>query len=257
MQINDEHDLLLHWFTDIGNKEQLYKEPLLDNSTVMLFKQICDILGQSSHVFIMSVEMAENYINAKNQQDEKIQNPILASATIAFICHKWEGGLESLKVQHIVDLLFHFTDTLYTFGDVLNMESDILRTLEGKLPNFTPMDDMDIIIEKYMKEGHFKANVRPLCVKILEFLYIEKNRWFWDLKDIYSDNYDCVVVFKNLISSRFYLPVSVFISALLLCNYRYSINIDDIFVDLTQQTRIHMDHFGIFIWKIVDMVGEN
>ncbi|XP_068913392.1 uncharacterized protein [Tenebrio molitor] len=252
---SEESDLLLHWFIEIGKKGVAYKEPVLGAKTVRFFKQICEAFEQNTHVFVMTIEVAEEYIRAKKLKKQKINDPLLAAVTITFICHKCEGARESLKVKHVVDLLFHFTHKCYNPTQVTAMEGDILVTLNGKLPITTALDDMDVIIEKYVKETRLKANVRPLCLKILECAYMERNNWFEELKIIYSQNKECVVVFRHLVSSKFYVPVSILITAIELTHYRHILDVDTILADVTKHTKIHQDHLRILVAKMIEIMS--
>ncbi|RZC42224.1 hypothetical protein BDFB_012119 [Asbolus verrucosus] len=233
----------------------MYKEPILDMNTVKIFKQICEAFEQNTHVFILSIEVAEDYIRAKNAKNQKINDPLLAAVTITFICHKCEGAPETLKVKHVVDILFYFTHKWYASTEITSMEGDILVTLNGKLPITTTLDDLDVIIEKYIRESRLRANVRPLCLKILEYIYMERVRWFEELKDIYNQNKDCVIVFQSLISSKFYVPVSILITALRLTHYQHILDIETILADITKYTRIHVDHLSILAAKIMEIIN--
>ncbi|XP_044253840.1 uncharacterized protein LOC123004562 [Tribolium madens] len=254
MCLENESDLLLHWFLDIGKKRDMYNEPILGENTVKFFKQICDTFEQSSHVFIMSIEVAENYLRAKISKNQKITDPLLAAVTIAFICHKCEGALESLKIKHVVDLLFHLSQKYYNAKQVLGMEGDILITLNGKIQMTTVLDDMDVIIEKYMSESRLKGSIRPLCLNILEYVYFERKKWFKQLKEIYSQSKECMVVFQHLISSKFYIPVSVLITAIELTHYRHVLDVDTVLADVTKHTRIHEDHVRLLAAKMIEII---
>ncbi|EFA07697.1 hypothetical protein TcasGA2_TC002173 [Tribolium castaneum] len=254
MCLENESDLLSHWFLDIGKKSNMYNEPMLGEKTVKFFKQICDTFEQNTHVFIMSVEVAENYLRTKKSKNEKIADPLLAAVTISFICHKCEGALESLKVKHIVDLLFQLSKKSYSARQVLGMEGDILITLNGIIQMTTVLDDMDVIIEKYMSESRLKGSIRPLCLKILEYVYFERKKWFQQLKEIYSQNKECMNVFQHLISSKFYVPVSVLITAIELTHYRHVLDVDTVLADVTKHTKIHEDHVRLFAAKIIEVI---
>lgn len=253
---NDDNGLLLHWFLDIGKKRNMYKEPILDETAVEFIKLICDTFEQGTNVFIMTTEVAENYLQMKKFKNEKITDPLLVVVTITFISHKLEGALESLKVKHVVNLMFHFTGRYYYSAQILAMESDILTTLNTGIPVTTVLDDMDVIIEKYMGESRLKGCIRPLCLQVLEIVYLEKKQWFKELKVIYSQNKDCQNVFRHLISSKFYIPVSVFITAIELTHYRHVLDVDSLLTDLTKQTKIHEDHVRLLTAKMIEIISN-
>lgn len=233
----------------------MYQEPILRETSVKYIKQICDAFGQNSHVFVMSVELLEEYIRIKKSKNQQILDPLLATVTIIFICHKSEGALESLKIKHVIDLLFHLSKKLYNSNEITAMEGDIIVQMDGNIPIKTPLDDMDIVIDKYMSDNRFKVNVRPLCLKLLEHVYMEKFKWFYSLKEMYSESKECILVFKSLTISKYYIPVSVFIAAVELTHYRYVLDIENILDEITKQTNIHQDHIRIMVAKIKEKLN--
>lgn len=250
--INDV-ELLQTWLQEMTKNLQQYKEPILDEEVVKILKIACDTFKQDVHVFVTSIEILEEYIRRK----DKISDEILILATSIFISSKYTGEQIDLKAKYIVKFLQRITNLQYNFSEVVAAEVEILRTLEGSLPMSTIVDDINTIIELHVHEKRLKANIRPLCLEIVQLMYICRKTWFTELKNIYSQNEGSLLVLKFLIGCRLYLPVVILITCLHITNYTHILDIGSIIRDMTDLTKIHSDHLRVCAGIIINLIQSN
>ncbi|KAJ8945708.1 hypothetical protein NQ314_009070 [Rhamnusium bicolor] len=250
---NFENDLLSDWINELQYKKGEYAEPILAPETVNLIKLACDTFNQDIHVLIMSVDILEEYIRRKNAKNEEISENVVTIAAIIFMSSKYMGE-QDLKVQYIEKFLNKITGKTY-FSNIIKLtEMEILSTLDNKLPVTTRVDDLNAFVTKYERECRVKATIRPLCLDILEVLYMTRDKWFFELKTVYNQNEEALDVFKSLMSSRLHLPVGILIYTLSHTYYRHSISIESIIKELMNRMQIHSDHINVLVWKIHETV---
>lgn len=255
MKLNNfENELLADWVDELKYKKGDYLEPLICEQTINLIKLTCTTFNQDIHVFIMSVDTLEDYIRRKSLNDEDIPENALVVAAIVFMASKYMGE-QDLKVQYIEKFLTKITGKEYPRNAVKRTEMEILKTLDNKLPVITRVDDLNTFVTKYERECMIKVSIRPLCLDILEALYLTRDKWFFELKTVYVQSEEALNVFKSLMSSRFYLPVGILLYAFLHTNYKHFVCIDNIIEELTSRMHIHADHISLLVSKIHEIVG--
>ncbi|XP_044758947.1 uncharacterized protein LOC123316786 [Coccinella septempunctata] len=250
---DNDAELLQSWLDDMTKQLQQYKEPILEEEVVKVLKIACDTFKQDVHVFVTSIEVLEEYIRRK----DKTYDEILILATSIFISSKYTGEQIDLKAKYIVKFLQRITNVQYNFKEVVAAEIEILRTLDGSLPMSTIVDDINTIIELHVRETRLKANVRPLCLEIVQLMYLCRKTWFAELKSIYSQNEESFLVLKFLMGCRLYLPVVILITCLHLTNYKYILDIGSIISDMTCLTKIHSDHLRVCAGIIINLIQNN
>lgn len=252
--IDGEH-LLETWFAHLSTTLRHYEEPILNEDSVLIMKQMCDFLEQTPAVFVLSVDVIEAYLRFKNSINQPIEDPLLTVATIIFISHKFVGASEVLLVKSILELLRDLTVKPYYHKDIILMEVTILSTVT--LPLTTIFDDLDIIVVKCTNELGLRADLHPLCVRILEFLYMNRSIWFQDLKHIFQETYNSLRAFRHLISSKLCLPLCIFIIALKLLKYEEFINIDASLINIIKLSTIpSVDNLQIIIQKLIEIIQK-
>ncbi|XP_018568447.1 uncharacterized protein LOC108908794 [Anoplophora glabripennis] len=254
MKLNNfENELLADWVDELKYKKGDYLEPLVCQQTIKLIKLTCTTFKQDIHVFIMSIDTLEDYIRRKNLKNEEICENALVIAAIVFMSSKYMGE-QDLKVQYIEKFLTKITGKEYGKNAVKRTEMEILKTLDNKLPVITQVDDLNTFVTKYERECMIKVSIRPLCLDILEALYLTRDKWFFELKTVYIQSEEALNVFKSLMSSRFYLPVGILLYTFLHTNYENFVCIDDIIEELTNRMHIHSDHVSLLVSKIHEVV---
>lgn len=255
MKLNNfENELLADWVNELEYKKGDYLEPILCQQTVELIKLACTTFNQDIHVFIMSVDTLEDYIRVKTVKQQEIKENALVVATIVFMSSKYMGEQE-IKVQCIEKFLKKITGKEYGKNVVRQTEMEILQTLDNKLPVTTRVDDLNAFATKYERECMMKISIRPLCLDILEALYLTRDKWFFELKTVYVQTEEALNVFKSLMSSRFYLPVGILLYAFMHTNLEHFVCIESIIEELTNRMRIHGDHVSLLVSKIHEIIG--
>ncbi|KAK9883731.1 hypothetical protein WA026_001919 [Henosepilachna vigintioctopunctata] len=256
-QNTNELELLQIWFKEMDKPLHQYEEPILEESSLKILKIACDTFKQDIHVFITSIEVLEEYIRRKLKNEETLYDEVLILATSIFISSKYTGELIDLKIKYIIKFLQKLTNVDYQYKIITATEIEILRTLGGSLPLATIVDDINTVIELHVRESRLKANVRPLCLEILQLIYICRKRWFTELKNLYCQNEDSFLVFKFLMVNRLYIPVVVLITSLHLTNYKHILDIHSVINDITQFSKIHSDHLNILAGIMINLIRKN
>ncbi|CAH0564054.1 unnamed protein product [Brassicogethes aeneus] len=247
-------ELLEDWFTRMALVKDEYSEPILEDSTVNFIKSICEALKLDIYVFVMAVDVLERYIETKNAKRQLIEDKMLTLSAVILICSKSNGELSDLKVTHINKVMHKLIDTTYSLKDVCKAEMDVMKTLNDKIPITTKVDEVNTFIEKYVKDGHLKANIRRLSVNILELMYLQRSKWFYDLKKHYKDSEENRKIFRLLVCSKFYLPIGILYCALNLTKYKNFLKVKQLIKEISAITRIHVDHIQILSNTIFDIV---
>lgn len=253
---NFEEELIIHWLKNMENQEWQYQEPILDSETTAVLRYACTSLQQDVHVFVNSVEILEEYIRKKNNIGHKIENPILTLSAVVSISSKYKGE-QDLKLKYIQDVLKKVTGKSYELRQLLLAEIEILNTVENKLFLESVVDDLTTLATKIEHELKIKASIVPLCLNVLEIMYILRKDWFFEFKDIYSINDEALYAFKKLICSRFFIPSAIVIYALEQTAYKNSLNINLIAEQLATLCKVHTDHLQGLIMKINDFIQKN
>lgn len=120
-----------HWFLDLMCSGYEYKEPILEDSAACVVKRVCDFLKQDSHVFIMSVEIVEEYILQMDAIGRKIQDPLLAVGCIVLLCSKFAGEQSDIQIRNVQEC-FEVLSTVYPMVVVTEMEREIFHNIKGK-----------------------------------------------------------------------------------------------------------------------------
>ncbi|KAJ8923215.1 hypothetical protein NQ315_001770 [Exocentrus adspersus] len=250
---NFENELLADWVNQLRQEQGEYLEPVLCQQATKLIKLACITFNQDIHVFIMSIEVLEDYIRRKSLRNEEITETVLVIACTVFMSSKYMGD-QDLKVQYIEKFLTKITGKEYGGNTVKRTEMEILRTLGNKLPITTRVDDLNTFVTKYERESMLKVSIRPLCLDILEALYLSRDKWFFDLKSVYVQNEEALKVYKSLMSSRFYLPIGILLYAFLHTNYEHFLCIHSIIDELTSKMHIHADHVSLLVSTIHEVI---
>lgn len=254
MKLNNfENELLTDWVNELKYKKGDYVEPILCQQTVKLIKLACTTFNQDINVFIMSVDTIEDYVRIKSIKNQDINDNALIVATIVFMASKYMGE-QDLKVQYIKKFLTKITGKEYGKNVVKKTEMEILKTLDNKLPIITRADDLNTFVTKYERECMMKVSIRPLCLDILEALYLTRDKWFFELKTVYVQSEEALNVFKSLMSSRFYLPIGILLYAFSHTNLEHFVCIESIIEELTNKMHIHADHVGLLVSKIHEII---
>lgn len=244
-----EEELISDWLKDMENTEWNYKEPILDCEAVSVVRNACTSLQQDVHVFVNSVEILENYIRKCNSPRHKIADPILATAAVITVCSK-NSGDQDLKLKDVQVLLNKLTGKMYTIRDLCLKEIDILKTLDNQLAIETLVDDLKTLTAKFEYESKVKASILPLCLDILEMMYITRKDWFFEFKHIYNVSEETILVFEKLMCSRLFIPSAIIVFALKQTAYDNTLNINMIMTKLADLSKVHTDHLYGFVTKL-------
>lgn len=236
-----EEELVTDWLKNMENSEWQYKEPILDSETIGVLRNACTTLQQDIHVFVNSVEILEDYIRKNNDLRHKIDDPILTVAAVITISSK-NSGDQDLKLNHVQNLLNRLTGRVYTVRDVFLKEINILKTLDNKLAIETVVDDLKTLTAKFEYESKIKVSILPLCLDILEMMYLTRKDWFFEFKEIYCVSEEALFIFEKLMCSRFFLPSAIIVFTLNQTAYRDSLNITMIMRELAALSKVHCDH---------------
>ncbi|KAL3274700.1 hypothetical protein HHI36_016077 [Cryptolaemus montrouzieri] len=253
----NEIDLLETWIGDMLESVNNFKEPILDESIMKIMKITCDAFKQDVHVFITAVEILEEYMRRKYEKQECNYDQILILAASLFISSKYTGVQIELKIKYINKILQRLTNVEYESKIIISAEVEILKTLDGSLPITTVVDDLNTIIELHIRENHLKANLRLLCLEILQLLYICRKNLFMELKEIYNQNKDSLLVLKFLMNSKLYIPVCILITSLHLTQYKHILDINSMTNNITRLTKIHSDHLNILAGILINLIQNN
>lgn len=246
---NFEEELIIQWLRNMENQEWQYQEPILDSETTVILSHACTSLQQDIHVFVHSIEILEEYIRKKNSINHKIENPILTVSAVVSISSKYKGE-QDLKLKHIQDLLRNITGKSYDLRELLLAEIEILNTIDNKLFLETVVDDLTTVATKVEHELKIKASIVPLCLDVLEVMYLMRKDWFFEFKDIYGINEETSFIFKKLVCSRFFIPSAIVVYVLEQTAYKNSLDINMIVEQLATLCKVHVDHLQGLIMKI-------
>lgn len=100
----DENGLKIYiptWFKHILISHHTYREPFLEDHTVMFIKDVCNRLKQDLQVFVCAVETLEKYLYMKLEMGTFVEDFILAAISSVFLCSKYVGGLTDLGASQI------------------------------------------------------------------------------------------------------------------------------------------------------------
>lgn len=243
-----EEELIEDWVKNMETQEWQYKEPIINSETVSVLKNVCKHLHQDIHVFVTAVELLENYIRVKFNDVQKIKDPFLSIAAAITISSKQVGDKE-IKVKYVQDWLVESKGTLYNQQDILSAEMEMLNSIES-LPHETVVDDLTTLATKFEHNYKIKASILPLCLNVLEMLYLTRNEWFVEFKTLYALTKETSFIFTKLMRSRMYIPSAVIIYALKLTAYKDSFDIKLVTEDLAARCEIHVDHLCGFVRQL-------
>lgn len=251
-----EEELITQWLKNMERNEWQYKEPILNSETASILRHICTSLHQDVHVFVHSVEILEEYIRRKNNEEDKIDDPVLTVSAVISISSKYKGD-QDIKLKQVQDLLNKLTGKTYDLRALLLAEIEILRTIDNKLDLENIVDDLTTLASKVEHESKIKASIIPLCLDVLEMMYILRKDWFLEFKEIYSVNEEAIYIFEKLICSRFFIPSAIIVYVLKQTAYRNSLNITNIIEQLASLCKVHIDHLQGLIKKIKHILKKN
>ncbi|XP_074039870.1 uncharacterized protein [Leptinotarsa decemlineata] len=250
-----ESELLTEWLSEMQSNEAKYKEPILDIRCSILLKEVCSMLRQDIHVFVFSINILEEYISRKTQMQQDINDPALTLMATVFISSKYIGD-QDLKSKYIESVLRKISGQRVSSKTLKLKEMEILKVLDNCLPLVNDVDDLNTFIVKFEKESKIKATIIPLCMDILEMLYLTRNQWFFELKVLYTNNNEALSVFKRLMKNRLYLPMGILLYVFNHTLYTHSFDVSEITNDLSVHSQIHVDHLNALVSKIHDVIGQ-
>nr|CAH7753660.1 unnamed protein product [Callosobruchus chinensis] len=146
-----------------------------------------------------------------------------------------------------------FTGIVYEYNQVVSCELDIFSTLRNNVPVTNKVDDLTTLVFKFEKDTRIRANVMPICLDIMEMLYLTKKVWFYRFKEIYCMNKMARRVFGKLMKHCLFLPICILIFVLRNTKYQHCLDVDKILQDMSQKCTIHSDHVNAFIKLIGDV----
>lgn len=244
-----EEELIVEWLKNMENNEWQYKEPILDGETVGVLRNACTNLQQDIHVFVNSVEILEDYIRRNDKLGRKIDDPILTAAAIITISSK-NTGEQDLKLKHIRDWLNRLTGKSYTLRDLLLREIGILKTLDNQLSLESVVDDLKTLATKFENDSKIKASIIPLCLDVLEMMYLTRKDWFSEFRDIYNVSEEALFIFQKLICSRLFIPSAIIVYTLKQTDYNDTLNINLVMEEFADMCKVHIDHLQGLVRKM-------
>lgn len=122
------------WFMELMCTGYKYNEPILADEAACIIKRVCDFLKQDAHVFIMSVEIMEEYIKQMDSIGRKIEDPLLSVGCVVMLCSKFAGEQSDIQVKSVQDC-FESISSMYPVAVVTQMERDIFQTIQGRFVN--------------------------------------------------------------------------------------------------------------------------
>ncbi|CAH1982945.1 unnamed protein product [Acanthoscelides obtectus] len=224
-------EMLPDWVSNIQEKYDEYKEPTLHVSTLNLLRVISRSLKQDLRAFVTAIEIIEEYIRAK--RGTQINSPTLVALCSVFMARQ-----------------------TYQYNEVVLCEVDILSTLKSYVPMSNKVDDLTTFIYKFEKDTRIRADVMPICMDVMEMLYLTRRRWFYRMKEIYSTNEDSSRAFRTLMRHRLFFPICILIFVFRKTNYKHCLDVDKILRDMSKKCNIHTDHFNAHIDLIDEIYSE-
>ncbi|CAG9856169.1 unnamed protein product [Phyllotreta striolata] len=249
MSLTDyESELVVEWLNKMLKCEGKYLEPILDLQSTVLMKDVCSMLKQDVHVFTFSVDTLEDYISKKSALSQEIPDPVLALVCTIFVCSKYIGE-QDIKIKHLTIVLKKLTGQIYDPTAIKSAEVEILSTLNNNLPINNNVEDLKTFVAKFERECPIKVSIIPLCVEIMEMLYLTRKEWFYSLKELYVNTKEALRVFNKLIRSRFYLPIGILIYAFRNTTYSKTLSVNNMLEDFAKGSQIHVDHLNALCTK--------
>nr|CAI5820191.1 unnamed protein product [Callosobruchus analis]CAI5820264.1 unnamed protein product [Callosobruchus analis] len=243
-------DMLSDWLCNIQEENDEYKEPTLDKHTLNFLRLTARALKQDIRVFVSAVDILEEYICVKGETT--ISHPTLVAVSSVFIACKCVGD-QDLKVQHLQSYLQKVTGIVYEYNQVVSCELDIFSTLRNSVPVSNKVDDLTTFVFKFEKDTRIRAQVMPVCLDIMEMLYLTKKMWFYRFKEIYAINEEACKVFGKLMRHRLFLPICILMFVFRNTNYQHCLDVEKILQDMSEKSKIHTDHINTFITLIGDV----
>lgn len=100
---------LAAWFEETRNSSRMYREPVVDDSTVRFMELACMSLRQDTHVFVSAVEILDKYVWIKERMQESVEDPVLAAVCAVFLCSKYNGEQSDLRASCVEEYLSKVT----------------------------------------------------------------------------------------------------------------------------------------------------
>lgn len=244
-----EEDLITEWFKDMENNEWHYKEPIVNDKTAGMLRKSCTVLQQDIHVFVNSVEILEDYIRQISAIGKKIGDPVLTIAAVIAISSK-NFGDQDLKIKEVQCLLNRFTGKEYSIRDMMLKEIEILNVIDNKLAIETIVNDLTTLAVKFIHDSKIRVSIVPLCLDILEKMYLTRCEWFFGFKELYVISEESLLVFQKLICSRLFIPSAIVVYALKQTAYTDSLNMNLIMEDMACLCDVHVLHLRGFVRKL-------
>lgn len=242
------------WFSELMTTGYEYSEPILEDSTAEVVKYICDFLKEDIHVFILSIEVLEEYIKQKNDVACRIEDPLLTVGCVVLLCSKFAGEQSDIQIKCIQDCYENISKKLYPVSLIKHVERDIFQTINGKLPLSTKVDDLNTFIEIYTKRLKLKLDVRPLCLRIMEAVHISRIKLHTRIKSVYMQNQQAFLAFKELLCNKLFFPSGILLCAFRLTNYKNVIDLEEIMTDLSCTASVHKDHIQFLSDTLYDLI---
>lgn len=245
----NESEPVKSWLIEL-KRTKTYKEPVLKKPIVNFIHLVCNALEQDAHVFILSVDLLEEYLDT---QDSDV---LLTILVVVFICSKIAGEQSELKIKHITTLYENLTTLQLGDRYVSYTEIVILNNLQQKVPFTSQLDDLKLLYFAYFEPKNLKRTVMHLCVKLLELIYINKYNFFFELKTKYEE-LNMLDTFNGFICSKFYLNCGIILASLTITKYQNFFDIKTVTFDFSNIACIHKDHFEMLHQMIVDLFNNS
>lgn len=217
----------------------IHKEPKLNQYTVETIKNLCDVLQQSDEVFIVTVDILEDYLVTK--PNETITNSMLALCCAILVSAKLVGSRPEITINALQRIMLSLTNESFNKDEIKEMELTLFVTI-GKLPLTTVFTDVNMLLQYYFKVLRLNVDLRPLCTEVLNLVYTSKKYLFSQIKQTYASTKGAKIFLKQLISNKFYYPCGIILCSIKLSKMKNVFNLEQIAKDMQKFSSIHADH---------------
>lgn len=234
-----------------------FPKPSVDSYTSTFVMHACEELEVEKDVYFMSIDMIGKYLNIVRRDKITIKEPILTVVILIFICNKLVGQRSNMSISLILSFLRRSGLKKQNKTTIENCEILVMNILKFDFPLCSTMDDMNILIEVFLKSSPLKYRFRAQCLDVLNLLYLHFKTVTDILDEIYSKEESTAVLLRKLYETKLYFPAGVLLCTITMCEGIKSPNFDNASANIAKFTHIEEKYLKLLatvIYKLVHSI---
>lgn len=251
---NLEEELIDDWCALMHTTYDEYYEPLATEEDIYFLKMCCDTFQVDIYVFILSLEILEKYYRICYVNNIAVIDRSLAGGIAFLTANKCTGAEIYIKVPNICDYLNFRKKNIYNQNLIRQAELHVLKTINGNIPITTKVEDLMIVLEKFLRQSYLNIDLVNISLKVLEMIYMLRHKWFFNLRNHYKCTSETILIFRNLMKNKFYLPIGILVTSIKLIGIQHILDIQNVINDLSQQGHIEEIHIEILLDNLSNII---